>query len=195
MFLINSILPIGINNSVSLNSANSLFWFLNLYLMGCYIRINNINLKKKHFLSGYIILNILFIIVSTTVYVIGGVSKLMYVLKYNLPFTYISSILLFMIILNTNFKLGSKLKKIIMFFSSSAFAIYIIHENPFIRNLLWKKLLNTTKYYFKHGYIYMVVIVLMIYIFCTLIDKCVQKIYNKIKLNSTIADKINNRFT
>lgn len=194
LFLINSILPIGIKNSVSLNSANSLFWFLNLYLMGGYIRINNINLKKKYFLCSYIIFNIFFIIVSTTVYIIGGVSRLMYVLKYNLPFTYISSILLFMIVLNTNFKLSNKLKKIIMFFSKSTFAVYIIHENPFIRNLLWNELLNTSKYYFKYGYIYMIAVVLMIYIFCTLIDKCVQKIYKKMKLNSITNDKINNKF-
>ena len=88
LFIINSILPIGINNSVSLNSANSLYWFLNLYLMGSYIRINKINFKKKCFVYGYIAINVLYIIISIIVFKIGGVSKLMYILKYNLPFCY-----------------------------------------------------------------------------------------------------------
>lgn len=194
LFIINSILPIGINNSVSLNSANSLYWFLNLYLMGSYIRINKINFKKKCFVYGYIAINVLYIIISIIVFKIGGVSKLMYILKYNLPFAYISSVLLFLIVLNTDFKVNDKIKKIIMFFSSSTFAVYIIHENPFVRNLLWNEMLNTSKFYFKYGYIYMIVVLLIIYICCTLIDKIMKCIYKKIKLNSVIVSKINNKF-
>ena len=194
LFIINSILPIGINNSVSLNSANSLYWFLNLYLMGSYIRINKINFKKKCFVYGYIAINVLYIIISIIVFKIGGVSKLMYILKYNLPFAYISSVLLFLIVLNTDFKVNDKIKKIIMFFSSSTFAVYIIHENPFVRNLLWNEMLNTSKFYFKYGYIYMIVVLLIIYICCTLIDKIMKCIYQKIKLNSVIVSKINNKF-
>ena len=194
LFIINSILPIGINNSVSLNSANSLYWFLNLYLMGSYIRINKINFKKKCFVYGYIAINVLYIIISIIVFKIGGVSKLMYILKYNLPFAYISSVLLFLIVLNTDFKVNDKIKKIIMFFSSSTFAVYIIHENPFVRNLLWNEMLNTSKFYFKYGYIYMIVVLLIIYICCTLIDKIMKCIYQKIKLNFVIVSKINNKF-
>ncbi len=194
LFIINSILPIGINNSVSLNSANYLYWFLNLYLMGSYIRINKINFKKNCFVYGYIAINVLYIIISIIVFKIGGVSKLMYILKYNLPFAYISSVLLFLIVLNTDFKVNDKIKKIIMFFSSSTFAVYIIHENPFVRNLLWNEMLNTSKFYFKYGYIYMIVVLLIIYICCTLIDKIMKCIYQKIKLNSVIVSKINNKF-
>ena len=194
LFIINSILPIGINNSVSLNSANSLYWFLNLYLMGSYIRINKINFKKKCFVYGYIAINVLYIIISIIVFKIGGVSKLMYILKYNLPFAYISSVLLFLIVLNTDFKVNDKIKKIIMFFSSSTFAVYIIHENPFVRNLLWNEMLNTSKFYFKYGYIYMIVVLLIIYICCALIDKIMKCIYQKIKLNYVIVSKINNKF-
>ena len=96
--------------------------------------------------------------------------------------------------LNTDFKVNDKIKKIIMFFSSSTFAVYIIHENPFVRNLLWNEMLNTSKFYFKYGYIYMIVVLLIIYICCTLIDKIMKCIYQKIKLNSVIVSKINNKF-
>ena len=79
--------------------------------MGNYIRINKINFKKKCFVYGYIAINVLYIIISIIVFKIGGVSKLMYILKYNLPFAYISSVLLFLIVLNTDFKVNDKIKK------------------------------------------------------------------------------------
>ena len=55
-------------------------------------------------------------------------------------------------------------------------------------------MLNTSKFYFKYGYIYMIVVLLIIYICCTLIDKIMKCIYQKIKLNFVIVSKINNKF-
>lgn len=194
LFIINSVLPIGIKSSVSLSSANSLPWFINLYFMASYIRIYGLkHNNKNNYLLIYSITNIIFIIFAIIVFEFGHISKLMYILKYNLPFTYISSLSLFMVFLNLKFDYNKITNKIIRFISSSTFSIYIIHENHFIRDLLWTKWLKVPKYFNKYGFIYMFVALICVFLICILIDKIISLIYNKLNFNCRYINEINDK--
>lgn len=193
LFVINSILPIGASSSVSMNSANSLAWFINLYIMASYIRIYGFNFSKKTIICTYLITNIIFMITGIITFKIFGISKLMYLLKYNLPFVYISSITLFLIFINIKKTYNKMSSKVILFISSSTFPIYIIHENCFIRNLLWNKWLNIYENFNKYGFIYMFLILIIIYFTCIIIDKIIKVIYTRIKFNLNFLNKINEK--
>lgn len=62
------------------------------------------------------------------------------------------------------------LKKVVLFFSSSTAGVYMIHEHPFIRNILWSKL--DLGY---HTVLYAFFISVLIFVVCAVIDHLTWK--------------------
>ena len=61
--------------------------------------------------------------------------------------------------------------KIINLIASSTFGVYLIHDNPYIRNYIWKELFKVSSYINSpYLFLYSILITFSIFIVCTLID-------------------------
>lgn len=65
---------------------------------------------------------------------------------------------------------NEKINKVILFFSSSTAGVYMIHEHPIVRRIIWNKLnLNCYPAIYAFG------TAIMIFLVCTIIDKIAWK--------------------
>ena len=94
-------------------------------------------------------------------------------------FIFLLSLLLFIIF--TKISIGNI--KLINIISSATFGVYLIHENNFVRDFLWKNLLNNVMTFNSiHLIIYASCFGILVYIVCTLLDLCRYYLFNGAKI-------------
>lgn len=124
---------------VDLSEGMGIVSFVSIYIIGGYFRKYKINIKRKLlliFVAGIIVFLskvVLEIIIRKLDLNLG--TGILY--HYNTILQLIIAILLFLIF--KEFKINKKYNKAITFFSRGVFGVYLIHEHPQIRNLIWKK--------------------------------------------------------
>lgn len=200
LFIILSLLPtIYPNNNISgVLEGYSLIWFVYLYLIAGYLRLhyNNKFSNKKIlliYLSSIIIQIIIKIILSKLSNYSFARNYKNSLLNYNNIFILIESISLFLLF--TKIKIENKfLNKIIMFFSSSTFAVYLIHSQRELSKLLWKTI-KPYKYLENYKvYIILILTIIGIFTVSVLIDKIrigIFKLVRKTKISNKIENKVN----
>lgn len=181
LFLINSIFSMIPYITVGLNTANSLVWFMNLFIIIYYIKKYNINFSQQRL---RILIVICIAILSCFVYLllkIKGLNAAMFILRYNNPIILVYSLSIFMTFKNSNFIKNGFLKKSILFFSTTSLYVYLITENPFVRNFLWNDVFNANFLIESNLYILFVILsCLLIYILCIFIGKLLNFIVSYI---------------
>lgn len=78
--------------------------------------------------------------------------------------------------------------KIVSFISTTTFGIYLIHENPCIREILWSSLSFILNYSILYVLILLVIIPIVLFLAFSFIDKIRTLIFNKISFK--INDKL-----
>ena len=64
--------------------------------------------------------------------------------------------------------------------ASATFEVYLIHDNWMVRSFLWQRLFNNARYQDTIMIIpYSVIVVLVVYVACTIIDLIRQKVFEK----------------
>ena len=93
--------------------------------------------------------------------------------------------------------LGSS--KVINTISASTFAVYLLHENPIIRELLWNRYINREKFYNSPLFIvHLMIICISIFGVSIIIDLLLKNIYQlvfKSNMYKKICDKIDNKLS
>ncbi len=159
-----------------------IIWFTYLYLVAAYIRIYDIPPIKKSFLiliyfamiiimffSRYIILEL-----SNSIELLKYQEKMLY--GYNTITTFIASLALF--ILFKNLKMKNIFYKLVVLVSSSTFGIYLIHDNPFLRRVLYDKILNiSAQINSNNKELLMIISVISVFVICSIIDIIRTKIF------------------
>lgn len=173
--------------------------FISLYILGYAFRKFNIDFSKVK-LGGVFIFNcvavvlskVLLTLISNKLGLLVG-SGLFY--HYNSIFQLLNAVILLLIFKQINCQRGTQ--RFLTFVSSSVFGVYLIHEHPNMRKLIWNSylydmLINSSAYI----YVALVLILpLIIFVFCIFIDKiriflvCLLK---KIKWCKKLSDKVNN---
>ena len=162
----------------NLNNGYSFLWLASLYIIGAYIKLysNDFNkFKTSSFLFNYI--NVIGIIFIIHFIIFELTNRYVYVfMNYNSPFILIASICLFLYF--------SKLKNIksssfITNISSLSFGIYLVHEQPLIRQNF---IINKFCLWANINPIIMVCNILLtssfIFIICLLIEFSTSRIFN-----------------
>ena len=124
-----------------------IIWLVTLYIIGAYIRLY---VKKEHPKYLYLLLYIMFSLLIYVSRLIIGIfnenSRLMTLYyEYNFITVALSSVCLFMFFKAIKIQ-SLKLKSAILHIAPFTFAIYLIHEHPLIRNILYSKILHTEKF-------------------------------------------------
>ncbi len=164
--------------------GSNLLWFIFLYFLGGYIRLYfHKDLTKANL---YIVLNLLLFLdllvllfldlLSYYFSFLGGKETAVFSSNQGI-FPLFIALFLFLIIKNLNFKYNEFVNKI----ASTTFSVYLIHEHPLIRNLLWEEVMIVVN---KDSSLSIIILGLgfsvVIFVLCSLIDLLKQTLFKKV---------------
>lgn len=160
-----------------LNFGYATSWFIVLYFVAAYIRLwytPTYNLHKYFRIYLAIVgVNFVSFLVATMLLHEWNVTILTkyieYMLAYNSITVFASSIALFMVFLNLRIY-SPAINMAIAKIAPLTLATYLIHENPNVRNVLWKSLDIAGHAYNKYFIVYAVICAVGIYVGSILID-------------------------
>lgn len=115
--------------------------------------------------------------------------------NYNSILVYLAAIALFMAFLNVHIKKG-KMASIILKVAPLTFSIYLIHDNNYVRSILWKYINAGAYSYTWYFPMLMIGIILIIYMSCSLIEWLRSRLFKQINGGSwleKICQEINNK--
>lgn len=153
LFLINTNyifdLPYG---SIFSNNGYSLSWFISLFFMGGYIRLYGlkwewINVNNKYGLC-FVVLSILFLlffVLKSLVLNDNGTLYFNNYVPYN-GFVFIISVFFFLWMNNLKVDSGNIVIRKVLNISPYVFGVYLVHDNPLVRDYLWNELICPAQY-------------------------------------------------
>ena len=151
--------------------------FVSLYVVGAYLAVRNFNLSWKWCIVALLTNNLIILSSKLVLYYITSLwslergTGLFY--HYNTIFELLNAILLLLLFKQFSF---TCLKQYVAWIAPSVFSIYLIHEHPAIRRLLWKtgllEYLQQASCLDFMGMVIMFPVTIMI--LCICIDKLVQ---------------------
>ena len=161
-----------------------IIWFVTLYLVGAYIRLymeshykNRRNLLIFFLISVFSYLLILTIQYICNILQISDISERLY--NYNFITVFLASVFLFLYFKNMEVK-NSKIVNIVSKVAPLTFAVYIIHEQSILREILYLKILDLDRFW--NNAVQFVVIpltVIGIFLICILIERITQNTIQK----------------
>lgn len=206
-FLLFSVVAYITNNATVNNNGSTIIQFVFLYLLGAYL--NKYSLKEELNIKRYskrklqiillsfgaslCIINFLFLIFS--LHFINSSNEFLQSISntvisnrygYSNPLVILQTICYFLYFKTLSFK-NSFINKI----SATTFGIYLIHDNSYIRSVIYKKLLidTGTNITSKKYLIYMFIAAFIIFSICTIIEYIRSKIATLVS-NSSLSKKI-----
>lgn len=177
---------IGKFKSISSFEYSMVIWFVTMYLIGGYFRHYGFPLIKHTTLAVLLLAMSLFIMFGARTLQLylgadfgGKFAKFIKLFAENNPSSIMSlviSILMFCVFLPINFR-GNR-----MFFniSKATFGVYLIHDNPFFYNFMWKNIIRTKEMYNMPLFILLSIMsVFLLYTVCTVIEIIREKYIEK----------------
>lgn len=197
LFAILSIWPTVLPFGFSLDKTNgfSIIQFVFLYLIGSYIRLHwNREVRKEYYIGFYILITVM-ITSSKIIFASLGFHTLSGILfEYNSVTVVLSSVMLFMFFRSISIK-NNVLNKAIGSVSALTFGVYLIHENIFLRGILYKKILHQDLFLNTPFFIPAAIVTISgIFAACICIDALRKKIF-MIFEDSRFSDMMNKHFS
>lgn len=162
-----------------------IIWFVCLFMIAAYIRLYvPVNRKWGKPFCVYMISSLCLFLslpaIGTLSQITGKLPDYYDVFyEYNAPFTIVGAIALFLAFRNMNIP-SEKVGKVINFFASATFGVYLIHEHTLLRGL-WHELWKVGEYYQTPYFIlHCILVVLCIYIIGTLVDWLRQLLFTSV---------------
>ena len=170
---------------------NELLQFLLFYSLGAYVNININSFKNNNKVKYLLLLSILILFIYTSGiiilsnYNINLLNKIFFLSYRSSIFMIIIAVCLLVIFLNFEYFNS----KIINNISSCVFGIYLIHDNPNIRNIIWNNIFIGNNFTIScFLIIYMIITVIVIFL-VSLFVELIRK-YTIEKLNVKFVDMI-----
>lgn len=191
MFSVFSILPSEM--SLDKTGGYGIIWFVCLYLIAAYIRLYiNDEFLKKHrnkFIVMYLLTGLITtigILLIKNIVTKFGIKDISFkLLAYNVPNVLIASICLFLYFKTIKIK-NKYLNKLILQIAPLTFAVYVIHEQPILRKILYTDILHTEICYNNpYGILIVLSSIIVIFSICTLIE------YIRVNILKLIKNKVN----
>jgi hypothetical protein len=108
--------------------------------------------------------------------------------RYNSVFVLTASLCLFMVFLNMDIK-SLRVNKAISFFAPLTFGVYLIHDNPSMRNWIWRTVNITGRLYKPYFILYIIAVAVGIFILCAFIEFGRKKLMSGIE-NGAYLDRL-----
>lgn len=154
--------------------SNNLLWFIFLYSLAGYIRIYGVNIKA----SGFMCILLSFCVTIFTFLAVAACNyysnRVPFLRDYTTWFYDMNSLFILLIsaLLFIGFsKLNIKANRIINVIASATFGVYLIHDNRYVRAILWSRIFHTTAYSNRLMLIpYSIFVICAIFVICTIIE-------------------------
>ena len=194
------IIPTFLTSSLE---SNNLIWFIYLYTLSGYIKLNikNIHISSKRCIIIALILSALTFL-SVVIFDFIGI-KISFFGKHATYFYDLQSLPIILISIFTFIgflEMNIKKNKIINTIASATFGVYLIHDNNYIRKFLWETLFKNATFSNSLYLIpYSIVAIMLVFLTCTIIELfriyVIEKHYIKIIDNvSNHIETITNKF-
>lgn len=176
--------------------SNPLLWFIYLYALAGYIRLYGLlaDLKAKTCILFAVFVSLLTLLSAIGFDILGKKINIFsehtdyFFDMQKLPILVVS-VLLFLGFL----KIDLGLNGVINIISSATFGVYLIHDNAYVREFLWKILFRNASYTFSDYLIpYSIWVIIIVYVVCTLIE--LMRIYFIEKKYVPLLNKISDIF-
>ncbi len=164
--------------TVNSEGGNSIMWFCILFALAAYLRLHCGTGRGCGFwailygasaalaIASYFVLAFLSDRLG-----LGGRGTSLFTVYTSIT-VIVMSVSMFMLFLQCQEKTVSQtVGKCVMFFSSSTYSVYLIHENPYIKRWLWKAIRPETWVGDCRFFLYMLLLVIAILTVCTVVDK------------------------
>ena len=190
-----SILPSIVYYSAGLNfgGGTGVVWFIVLYMIAAYIKKYYVpEYKVSTYLLRYLIFAILVpackFLLEYCANILGesiGNTEFLYslsnkVYQYNSIVVLGASVMFFLLFLNIR---NENLSEKVLHISSLCFGVYLIHDNRYIRPVLWE-LINPPQYIGRWSFMfYMSGSIVLIFIYCILVEYIRKKLWGFISLH------------
>ena len=170
------VIPTIINKNLE---CNDLLWFIYLYVLAGYLNLYYDNIKKKS-LNKNIMLTLLTFLIDIVLIIIfdlkGKDYKLIFGLQ-KLP-TLITALSIFILFLRINVGTNKYINNI----AKCTFGIYLIHDNPYLKEFIWIKLFKVNSFYNYNSILFIlntIIIVLIVFTVCFVIEYIRKLFENK----------------
>ena len=186
------------NDVFEANGGYGLFWFIYLYLLAGYIRLHfNKKIKNSILFVTYISMIVLqmlirYIYTKTNIIIISSYVKIS--LQYNSFFILVETVSVFLLFKDMRIK-SNIANKVIEKIAPLTLGVYLIHEQPIFRNVLWNEMLKPF-YYLNTGVNITIILILdvaIIFITCCVIEELriiLFKLFGRIKIIKYLNRKI-----
>ena len=149
-------------------------WFCVLFFVASYIRRAEVFKKRvRTYLSYYLLIALVLMVINLLVTILSkriDVVKNIEVRNYNFIFTFLLSLMFFAAFKNMKIK-RERFAGMITFLSSLTLGVYLIHENKFIRDFFWKKIIAPLDFFDTPYFIlHMIVCVLAVFFVCAFLE-------------------------
>ena len=177
------------------NNGYSTIWLSVMYLLGGYIRKNEINKKYKNMQMFFVYIGCVFgswvfkiLIENITKFFCGEAMFGDYLIKYTSPTIVMCSVSL--LILFANINIEEKMRKIISAFASVTFGVYIIHFEPFtFRSVLNDAFVGYLSFSPLFTCLAVLITAVIVFFVCAIVDYIRLMIFKKIKVKR-LCEKI-----
>lgn len=167
---------------------NHLILFIYLYLLGGYVKIYDIKsqISGERYVTAALILTVLTFFLTVVFDLLGmkikffGIHATYFYGEEKLPVILISFLMFIGFC-----KMDIKYSRMINFISSATFGVYLIHDNRYISEFLWKKVFRIA--IFSESYFlipYTIMVIIIVFVVCTIIELCRINIIEKHYLKS-----------
>ena len=189
--------------TLNFGRGNGVVWLIVVYCFGAYFRRfkQDFILKKRgkplilfiilillvpvsKFCISYLINTPITSFVSASVLINGSDT---FMLR-NSFLSFVASLLCFILFLNIKIK-STKSKKVISFVSPLIFGVYLIHDNQYLRTVLWKLInmpYHMQKIYFP---VYLLIVVVTIFVICIIIEWGRQRLFKLVGYEAFLIKK------
>lgn len=167
------------------------FWLIYCYMLGCYLRLYDINIDKLKCIKYVILLFCCTFIMNSIIRNIGMVifNKIIlgdWFINYISPFTLIMSLLMVLLFTNVNIN-NDMLKKMVIYLSNASFSVYIIHGHRLIFEYVWS---GFFKFLLNYNFVIILftvpIITFVVYSMCCIIDLFRKLVFKLCRIDTFI---------
>lgn len=190
-----------INDFGGVRGGSSFLWFCVLYMIAAYFRLYLP--RGKWSAKGLFLAYLLCALVIAaervaaeyiTPMIFGRVALTSFFFSYNSIFTLAASCFLFLCFRELSIS-NQRVCRIISAVAPLAFGVYLIHDNRFVRPILWEALKPSAYVESPWLLLYMALCVIGIFVICCIIEKLRQILFSQCRINALVktwSDKVQN---
>ena len=175
---------------------NELFQIFTFYLIGAYLKKNDIKSSIDEKKLNFLLMGSITLLICSSCFIEILALKFTFLTRYSTYFFNRNSILILILAICIFLKflsINEFKNKFINTIASTTLGIYLIHDNPNFRIILWNKIFTLSNYINKYYFIIVIFITsLIIFIICCLIELLRKKVSDRFidKIVLKIEDKI-----